>query len=100
MTFTRRLAHFAVENVSFDSLPPQVVAQSKEMMINAAAVGLAGAAQDQGRTLDRPVSGHGRQRPVHHHRFWDFAPRLSTPPWSMACWSTCWSFDDEIQGVA
>ena len=63
MTFTRRLAGFLSEGVSFDPLPPQVIAQSKEMMINAAAVGLAGAAQDHGRTLAalfQDMGGHGK----------------------------------------
>ena len=63
MTFTRRLAQFVREGISFDSLPPQVIAQSKEMMINAAAVGLAGAAQDQGRALTglfQDMGGNGR----------------------------------------
>jgi len=63
MIFTRRLAQFAREGVSLESLPPQVIAQSKEMMINAAAVALAGAAQDQGRALTglfQDMGGNGR----------------------------------------
>lgn len=63
MTFTRRLARFAREGVSFESLPRQVIARSKEMMINAAAVALAGAAQDQGRALTglfQDMGGNGR----------------------------------------
>ena len=63
MNFTRRLALFANQGISFDSLPCQVVALSKEMMIDAAAVGLAGAAQDEGRTLTdllQEMGGNGK----------------------------------------
>lgn len=63
MPFTRRLARFVREGISFDTLPPLVIERSKEMMINAAAVGLAGAAQDQGRVLAgmlQDMGGNGR----------------------------------------
>ncbi|PKB79525.1 MAG: hypothetical protein BZY88_12840 [SAR202 cluster bacterium Io17-Chloro-G9] len=63
MSFTRRLADFARGGMCFESLPREVIALSKEMMINAAAVGLAGAAQDQGRVLTsllQEMGGNGR----------------------------------------
>ena len=48
--FTQRLARFASAS-TFGDLPPEVVDISKNMMIDAAAVGLAGAAQPEGRAL-------------------------------------------------
>ncbi len=99
MTFTRRLAHFAVENVSFDSLPPQVVAQSKEMMIDAAAVGLAGAAQNEGRALTgllQEMGGNGRCTII--------GSGLRTSPINAALANGTLvhllEFDNEIHGVA
>ncbi len=62
MGLTSRLAEF-VGGVSFDDLPPQVVARSKAMMINAAAAGLAGAAQPEGRVMVRFIQemrGNGK----------------------------------------
>ena len=52
MSLAHRLAAW-VEQTSFDQLPPRVVEASKEMMVNAAAVGLAGAAQPDGLALTR-----------------------------------------------
>ena len=63
MGFTERLARFALDNNSFDKLPPDVVLLSKEMMVNAAAVALAAAAQPEGRTLTQFVQemqGNGK----------------------------------------
>ena len=57
------LTHFAHHRSDFDALPPEVVAISKEMMVNAAAVGLAGAAQADGQTVTRfaqEMGGNGR----------------------------------------
>ena len=57
------LTQFALEQSAFDALPPAVVAVAKEMMVNAAAVGLAGAAQAEGQALTRFVQemgGNGR----------------------------------------
>ena len=57
------LTQFALEQSAFDALPPAVVAVAKEMMVNAAAVGLAGAAQAEGHALTRFVQemgGNGR----------------------------------------
>ena len=47
MGLTRRLAAFAV-NTSFSDIPGDVIGKSKEMMLNAAAVGLAGSRQKEG----------------------------------------------------
>ena len=58
MGFTQRLAHF-VEGKAFGDLPPHVVDTSKNMMINAAAVGLAGAAQPEGQSITRFVQEMG-----------------------------------------
>ena len=63
MGFTARLARFTLDNNSFDKLPPEVVLLSKEMMVNAAAVALAAAAQPEGRTLTQFVQemqGNGK----------------------------------------
>ena len=62
MGFAHRLASW-VEQTSFDQLPPRVVEASKEMMVNAAAVGLAGAAQPDGLALTRfaqEMRGNGK----------------------------------------
>lgn len=53
------IASFALEGVSLDRLPPDVVTISREMMVNAAAVGLAGAAQQEGNTVTRLVQEMG-----------------------------------------
>ena len=53
------IAHFSQEANGFDRLPPDVIAVSKEMMVNAAAVGLAGAAQQDGHTVTRFVQEMG-----------------------------------------
>ncbi|PKB63964.1 MAG: hypothetical protein BZY80_04765 [SAR202 cluster bacterium Io17-Chloro-G2] len=99
MAFTRRLARFGREGISFDSLDPQVIATSKEMMINAAAVGLAGAAQDQGRALAglfQDMGGNGRCTII--------GMGLRTSPANAALANAflihLLDFDDEIQGVA
>ena len=62
MGITSRLAAF-VSRTSFDDLPSEVVARSKDMMINAAAAGLAGAAQPESQAVARFVQemgGNGR----------------------------------------
>ena len=55
----RHIAQFALEGSSFDSLSNEVVVVSKEMMVNAAAAGLAGAAQQDGHTVTRFVQDMG-----------------------------------------
>ena len=63
MGFSRRLARFVLDHNSFDGLPPGVVERSKEMMVNAAAVALAAAAQPEGRTLThfvQEMQGNGK----------------------------------------
>ncbi|MDA0734817.1 MAG: MmgE/PrpD family protein [Chloroflexi bacterium] len=63
MGFTARLARFVLDNNSFDKLPADVIQRSKEMMVNAAAVALAAAAQPEGRTLTQFVQemqGNGK----------------------------------------
>ena len=62
MGFAHRLAAW-VQQTSFDQLPPRVVEASKEMMVNAAAVGLAGAAQPDGLAVTRfsqEMRGNGK----------------------------------------
>ncbi len=62
MGFAHRLAEW-VEGASFDQLPPRVVEASKEMMVNAAAVGLAGAAQPDGLAVTKfaqEMRGNGK----------------------------------------
>ena len=57
------IVRFAVEGCSFDSLPPEVIAISKEVIVNAAAVGLAGAAQEEGHLVTgfvQEMGGNGR----------------------------------------
>ena len=57
------IAHFALQRSDFNHLPPDLITASKEMMVNAAAVGLAGAAQDDGQTVTRfaqDMGGNGR----------------------------------------
>ena len=59
----RSIANFAAEGSDFCELPPELVHISKEIMVNAAAVGLAGAAQADGQTITRfaqDMGGNGR----------------------------------------
>ena len=42
------VARFVIDRSDFNHLPPDLITISKEMMVNAAAVGLAGAAQGRG----------------------------------------------------
>ena len=61
-TFSR-IAQFIVQNTSMDDLPAEVLARSKDMLVNAAAVGLAGAAQLEGIAVTRFVQelrGNGK----------------------------------------
>ncbi len=62
MGFAHRLAAW-VKQTSLDQLPPRVIEASKEMMVNAAAVGLAGAAQPDGLAVTRfsqEMRGNGK----------------------------------------
>ena len=57
------VARFAADEVNFDQLPPEVVAVSKEIIVNAAGVGLAGAAQHEGQTVTKfaqDMGGNGK----------------------------------------
>ena len=57
------IAAFAATGSDFDQLSPELLHISKEMMVNAAAVGLAGAAQADGDTITRfaqDMGGNGR----------------------------------------
>lgn len=47
------IAEFIVQNDSLEALPSEVPARSKDMLVNAAAVGLAGAAQPEGIAITR-----------------------------------------------
>src|SRR6266545_1725866 len=58
MGITSRLAEFAV-NTSFSDIPGNVVDRSKDMMLNAAAVGLAGSATETGRIMVQYVQQMG-----------------------------------------
>lgn len=58
-TLLCKIAQFAAEGTAFDKLPTEVVEVSKEIMINAAAVGLAGAAQEEGQITTRFVQEMG-----------------------------------------
>ena len=58
-TTPHHIANFALEQSSYDALPANVVTIAKEMMVNAAAVGLAGAAQQDGHTVTRFVQDMG-----------------------------------------
>ena len=58
-----RIAQFILQNTSLDDLPAEVPARSKDMLVNAAAVGLAGAAQPEGIAVTRFVQemrGNGK----------------------------------------
>lgn len=57
------IATFAAGGSNFNQLPPELLHISKEMMVNAAAAGLAGAAQADGHTITRfaqEMGGNGR----------------------------------------
>ena len=57
------IANFAAKGSDFDQLSPELLHISKEMMVNAAAVGLAGAAQADGHTVTQfaqDMGGNGR----------------------------------------
>ena len=59
----QELSRFAIEGVAFDALPPDVIAIAKEVIVNAAAVGLAGAAQQEGHALTQfaqEMGGNGK----------------------------------------
>ena len=58
MGLTSRLAAFAV-NTSFSDIPGDVIEKSKEMMLNAAAVGLAGSKQKEGQIITEYVQQIG-----------------------------------------
>ena len=51
MSFTSRLAEFAIQNNSYELLPERVIDITKDMMVNAAGVALAAAAQPDSRVL-------------------------------------------------
>ena len=58
-----RIAQFILQNTSLDDLPAEVPARSKDMLTNAAAVGLAGAAQPAGIAVTRfaqEMRGNGK----------------------------------------
>jgi 2-methylcitrate dehydratase PrpD len=63
MGFTARLARFALDHNFIEKMPSEVVERSKEMMVNAAGVALAAAAQPEGRTLThfvQAMQGNGK----------------------------------------
>ena len=58
-----QIAQFIVQNTSLDDLPAEVPARSKDMLVNAAAVGLAGAAQPESIAVTRfaqEMRGNGK----------------------------------------
>ena len=58
-----RIAQFILQNTSLDDLPAEVPARSKDMLVNAAAVGLAGAAHPEGIAVTRfaqEMRGNGK----------------------------------------
>jgi 2-methylcitrate dehydratase PrpD len=62
-TIIQALSTFAAAESDFSRLSPELLYLSKEMMVNAAAVGLAGAAQQDGQTVTRfaqDMVGNGR----------------------------------------
>ena len=59
MGATQLLARHLLENSAYDLLPPQVLATAKEMMLNAAAVALAAAAQPDGQRITEFVQEMG-----------------------------------------
>ena len=57
------IVRFSEEGCAFDSIPPEVVTVSKEIIVNAAAVGLAGAAQKEADVVTafaQEMGGNGR----------------------------------------
>ena len=58
-TFANRLAHYISDRTADDSLPEMAANKSKEVMINAAAVGLAASAQPEALAVTRFVRGMG-----------------------------------------
>ena len=58
-TILHTLTQFAQQQSDFAALPPDVITASKEMMVNAAAAGLAGAAQADGQTVTNFVQEMG-----------------------------------------
>lgn len=97
MGFTKQLARF-VAAASFSGLPGQAVTISKDMMINAAAAGLAGAAQPEGRTVTtfvHEMGGNGKCTII--------GQGLRTSPVNAALVSGAMvrllDFDDEIAGL-
>ncbi len=58
MGFTSHLATFALET-AFPDIPANVVDRSKEMMLNAAGIGLAGSSEEEGRTIAKYVRDMG-----------------------------------------
>ena len=58
-TIIHTLTQFAQQQRDFAALPPDVITASKEMMVNAAAAGLAGAAQADGQTVTNFVQEMG-----------------------------------------
>ena len=63
MGFTRRLAEYVHGFSGGPPLPPEVAERAKEMMVNAAAVALAAAAQPESRTITRfaqDMQGNGK----------------------------------------
>ena len=59
MGATQLLAQHLLENSAYDLLPPQVLATAKDMMLNAAAVALAAAAQPDGQRITEFVQEMG-----------------------------------------
>ena len=63
MSFTSRLAEFAIQNNSYELLPERVIDITKDMMVNAAGVALAAAAQPDSRVLTNLIQdlrGNGK----------------------------------------
>ena len=88
MGFAHRLAEW-VEGASFDQLPPRVVEASKEMMVNAAAVGLAGAAQPDGLAVTKfaqEMRGNGKCTIIRFIRVWPTGR-----------WCGCWTSTTSLQ---
>ena len=63
MSFTSQLAGFAIQNNSYELLPERVIDITKDMMVNAAGVALAAAAQPDSRVLTNLIQdlrGNGK----------------------------------------
>lgn len=59
----KNIIQFAEDGCSFEALPSEVIAISKEVIVNAAGVGLAGAAQEEGQLITgfaQEMGGNGR----------------------------------------